>query len=483
MQLNTLLNSSSYPEIEITGLTLDSRHVKPGDLFFAFQGMAFDGRKFIPEALQKGAAAILTDDTKKYSSPIFSIENLSQKIGEIASRFFHEPSREMKVIGVTGTNGKTSCTHFLASSLSKLNHPCGIIGTLGNGLYGKLAETNLTTPDGITLQKLLADFLKQNAKHVAMEVSSHSLDQGRVNGIEFSIGIFTNLTRDHLDYHGSMENYGSAKRKLFEFSSLKSAVINADDAFGKKLIENFSDKKNIYAYSLKKSAALKNVSLIYADEIQSRNAGTYFKIFSPWGSGECFLPLIGNFNISNALAVFTTLCLLEIPFEKNLELISQLNSVPGRMQTWGGDSHPLVVVDYAHTPDALEKVLIALKEHTEGKVYCVFGCGGDRDKGKRPMMASIAEKYADFIIVTDDNPRHENPEAIVKDLQQGFSRIKPLVEHNREKAIQTAIKNASKKDCILIAGKGAEAYQIVGDEKRAFSDASFVEIYLSKMRY
>lgn len=488
MKLSQLLyhlyDTTLYTDPVVTGLALDSRKVKSGDLFFACKGSHADGRKFIDDAIAKGAVAILQETAPsegpahaKNHIPVFPVHDLNQKVGEIAAQFYTHPSKKLKVVGVTGTNGKTSCTHFIGQALQSLGMPCGVIGTIGNGTYGNLNATDLTTPDAITLQSMLADFAKNTVKHVAMEVSSHSLDQGRVNGIEFEVGIFTNLTRDHLDYHGTMEAYGDAKKKLFNKSFIKHAVINADDPFGKKLLESLEKDQKAFAYTLDPNMKLpKGVSVISAQDIKLDLSGIHAKVMTPWGEGQLHAPLIGQFNLSNVLAVLATLCILKIPFHDVLKALTHLSSVPGRMQTLGGKNHPLVVVDYAHTPDALEKVLIALRSHCEKKLYCLFGCGGDRDRGKRPIMAKIAEQYADKVIVTDDNPRTEDPQQIVSDILAGFAHPKKIiVQHDRSKAIQEIIQYATTGDCVLIAGKGAERYQQIGTEKIPFSDVEKVQ--------
>jgi UDP-N-acetylmuramoyl-L-alanyl-D-glutamate--2,6-diaminopimelate ligase len=301
-----------------------------------------------------------------------------------------------------------------------------------------------------------------------------------VNAIHFDIGIFTNLSRDHLDYHGSMENYAAAKRKLFEKTDLQYAVINADDEFGKNMIESRVHDR-IFAYSVDKKLSLKNsVPTIFAEEVQLDLTGIYARISTPWGEGNLQVPLIGKFNLSNCLAVLTSLCLLEIPMATALSVFSRLHSVEGRMQVLGGQHQPLVIVDYAHTPDALEKVLSALRAHCKGKLFCLFGCGGDRDRGKRPLMAKVAERLADEIFVTNDNPRTENAEQIAAEIMQGFAQPnKVKIELDRAKAIQEIIRSASSDDCVLIAGKGAETYQIIGKEKIPFSDVEVVRNCLS----
>jgi len=463
-------------ETEISGLALDSRLVKPGDLFFAFQGSQVDGKLFIAEAMQKGASAVLVDAdhlVAMQDTPIFFVENLRKKIGDIAAKFYHYPSQKMQMIGVTGTNGKTSCTHFIACALKQLNKACGVVGTLGSGLYGQPFIDTLTTPDPVTLQKTLADFLQKKASHVAMEVSSHSLDQDRIVGIHFAVALFTNLTRDHLDYHGTMEAYGRAKQKLFENFLVDHAVVNYDDAFGRHLLDVVANK-SAFAYSLNPQKI--KTPLIYAKNITLDLHGIRATVVTPWGEGELHSQLVGQFNLSNLLGVLTTLCLLDIPLATVLQCLSHLRPVPGRMQTLGGGEHPVAVVDYSHTPDSLEKALSTLRENCQGKLYCVFGCGGDRDRGKRPVMAKIAESFADEVILTDDNPRFEDPAQIFQEVMAGFNdTTKVIAIHDRAKAITSTLAKAKKGDCVLIAGKGAEMYQIIKDEKRYFSDVKVVQ--------
>lgn len=484
MNLSHLL-SERYPlslpaDIAISRLVLDSRLVQPGDLFFALSGSALDGRQFIDEAIQKGACAILADGADsgfelRKNVPVIVIPSLKNHVGKLAATFYEHPANKMRMIGVTGTSGKTSCTQFMAALFHHLNLSAGVIGTLGNGLYGHYTESGLTTPDAITLQKTLAELAKAGAVFTTMEVSSHSLDQGRVNGIEFEVGVFTNLTRDHLDYHHTMEAYGAAKKKLFD--QAKMAVINADDAFGREMLTEFKSRKNVLSYSTETTAD------VYAKTFQFLEDGLHADIVTPWGNATLHSRLVGQFNLSNLLAVITTLGLLDIPLAAVIEGIATLQPIAGRMQSLGGYEKPRVVVDYAHKPDALEKVLAALRAQCVGKLYCLFGCGGDRDPGKRPVMAQIAERYADLVMVTDDNPRHENSTDIIRDIMRGFinpSKVK--VEPDRAKAIREIIACAGSGDCVLIAGKGAETYQQIGDIKKPFSDVDKVKEALSETR-
>ncbi len=484
IKLSELLEESvSLNEVLVSGLALDSRKVQKGDLFFACQGTTLDGRRFIDDAIEKGACAVLVDTDKtpapvayRGSVPVISVRHLSHQISAIAGRFYHNPAQSMDIVGVTGTNGKTSCTYFLASVLQQLGLPCGVIGTMGHGLYGDIQSDGLTTPDAMSVQRILAEFKKQGVKHVAMEVSSHSLSQGRVEAVPFKVGVFTNLTRDHLDYHGSMDAYGAAKKRLFEDLTIEYAVINNDDSFGQALIAELSHKKNIIAYGLQKSTL---VDSVFAEDIKLDH-GISAHVVTPGEEGELQTALMGQFNLSNVLAVLAVLGVLKIPFATALACLKNLRPVPGRMETVGGHEQPLVVVDYSHTPDSLEKALQALRLHCRGQLYCVFGCGGDRDRGKRPLMAAIAERYADHVIVTDDNPRMEDPEQIVADIMQGFLYPeKIIVQHDRSKAIYYSIQYAQRGDCVLIAGKGAETYQQIGENKIPFSDVGQVREMLN----
>jgi UDP-N-acetylmuramoyl-L-alanyl-D-glutamate--2,6-diaminopimelate ligase len=363
-----------------------------------------------------------------------------------------------------------------------LQEPCGLIGTLGSGFPGALQETGMTTPDAIQLQRIFSELRAQRAKYVAMEVSSHSLDQGRVQGLDFEVGIFTNLTQDHLDYHGDIATYAAVKKRFFTDYPLRHAIINADDAVGQELITVLPAEK-VFGYSLK-GAALQvraRERLIYVQKLRFDLSGMRAEVFTPWGDGELYAPLLGEFNLSNVLAVLATLGALGIPLDTVLACLARLAAVPGRMQLFGGAQEPRIIVDYAHTPDALEKTLRAVRQHCQGKLYCVFGCGGERDRGKRPLMGAIAEEHADQVLLTNDNPRHENPQAILAEILAGMKNPeRVIVEPNRSKAIQDAIQCAKAGDYILIAGKGAETYQQIGDEKLPFNDGEKILEFLGK---
>lgn len=480
-----LLNSYTFDtDTVITGLSLDSRTIQPGELFLACSGTVSNGRDYIDVAVQKGANAVLVEGKEneinlKNKIPIISIPDLKFKIGELASRFYSDSSKKLKIIGVTGTNGKTSCTHFLAAALKHLHQKCGIIGTLGFGFYEEMVPGSLTTPDPITLHRIFYELVQQDAKWVAMEVSSHSLDQGRVAGIEFEVGVFTNLTRDHLDYHGSMENYGATKKKLFDSALSKQAVINASDPYGMTWLNSLAREK-LFAYALSNESNVKQ-ALTYAKNVLFNTQGIQADVVSQWGEGRLSVPLMGDFNLSNLLAVLTTLCSIGIPFEEGLESLKKVSPVAGRMQSLGGQNKPLVIVDYAHTPDAIEKVLMTLKKQCHGKLHCLFGCGGDRDPGKRPLMASVAERYADVVMVTNDNPRHEDPKKIIEDILKGFSHLnKVTVQEDRARAIHEIIMNAEIEDYVLIAGKGAELFQQIGEQRIPFNDVEQAQAVLNQ---
>lgn len=474
-------------DAEIYGLNIDSRLIKRGDLFIAYPGEHVDGRKFILQAIKAGASAILAEEDSTYNWPLLprnvillQVKDVRHKIGQIASKFYDHPSRYMHLTGVTGTNGKTSIAYLLSYAFNTLNlknSSCIYFGTLGTGFPNALQETSHTTLDAIHIQQYLANFSKKGVTHAALEVSSHALDQGRVAHVEFQTAVFTNLTRDHLDYHKTMEAYGEAKAKLFKQFGLKSAVINWDDAFGLRLYESLSENIFKIGYSLTNPNAD-----IYVNNVLMTDAGTSGNIQTPWGEGILKTPLIGRFNLYNIMAVVGVLG-LSYPLEKVLKCLESLPHVPGRMECIMSKKIdkklPLFVVDYAHTPDALQNVLLTARDLAQvrsGKLYCVFGCGGDRDNGKRPEMGKIAEKLADHIIITNDNPRTENDAKIAEEIVDGVANKRYLnVILDREKAIQHAFENAHENDVIVVAGKGHERYQIVGTEKHFFSDTEVCE--------
>jgi UDP-N-acetylmuramoyl-L-alanyl-D-glutamate--2,6-diaminopimelate ligase len=468
-------------DIVVSGLALDSRRVKAGDAFFALQGLSTHGITFAPAAIERGAAAVLAETAKfpfpgpagegvrtaEGRAPIAWIDNLHAQVGEIAARFYDRPSEALHVIGVTGTNGKTSIVQLLVAALETLGAHAASIGTLGAGFVGAIRAGERTTPDALSVQALLADFRDAGASHVAMEVSSHALEQGRVNAVAFEVAAFTNLTRDHLDYHTTMQAYGAAKARLFAWPGLRAAIINGDDAFGRELLAQLPEGVQGFRYSVEDVSAD-----ILASDVRSAADGLRFDLRTPWGSGKMTTPLLGRFNVSNLLAVIGCLGALGFPFTQIHNAVLRLQPIAGRMnRLGGGESAPLVVVDYAHTPDALEQALSNLRAHCAGRLICVFGCGGDRDQGKRPQMAAIAERLADLVIVTDDNPRFENGDAIVAQILSGFDKREAiLVQRDRAAAIAQAVADASPGDVVLIAGKGHEPYQEIAGTKHPFDD-------------
>ena len=457
---------------EVRGLQTDSRRVQPGNLFLALPGMVADGREYIGDAVASGACAVVYETDDGYALrgvpvPAFGVSGLGQKLGFVADRFYGSPSRRLVVVGVTGTNGKTTCTQLLAQALDLPPKRCAVIGTLGSGFPGVLNASIHTTPDPVTVHRLMAELADQGAMHMAMEVSSHALDQGRVNGVLFHVAVFTNLTHDHLDYHGDMTAYGLAKAKLFATEGLKYVVINHDDDFGRRLLTDISAPVTSLSYGIKGGD-------VRAREVRPSPEGLWLRIQTPNGEIELRSSLIGHFNVYNLLAVFTTLLVLGVDMKDAAARLARAHAPAGRAERFGGiKGLPLVVVDYAHTPDALEKILMALREHAQGKLWCVFGCGGDRDRGKRPQMGEIAERLADVVMLTDDNPRHELGDAIIAEIAGGM-RASPRIIRDRRAAIKTAIQTAATDDIVLIAGKGHEDYQQVGDERLPYSDREVV---------
>lgn len=471
--LSELVPEMKMPvDVAVSGLTDDSRRVSSGCLFIAVPGMTSDGRTFIADAIERKAAAIFCEPPvpgSGYPVPVIEVAGLGEKRGEIASRFFDTPSEHMLVIGVTGTNGKTSCSHFVASALGGAGRVCGIIGTLGFGLPGGLREPGLTTPDAIELQRRLAGLLHDGCDAVCLEASSHGLAQGRLNGTAIDIGVFTNITRDHLDYHDTFTEYKRAKRMLFEWPRLKAALINLDDDFAGELTRAVADDVQVLTYS-----ATDRSADVHCSSVEMRVDGFDMEVQTPWGNGSVSSGLLGGFNVSNLLAVISILGLLEYDITEAMALAGKLRNVPGRMDALRHPGMPLVVIDYAHTPDALEKALRALRNHCKGRLWCVMGCGGDRDKGKRPLMGGIVAALADRGIVTDDNPRSESPAEIIKQVLAGAEGDHVQAQPGRAEAIRMAIEGAAADDIVLIAGKGHEDYQEVDGERLPFSD--YVEV-------
>jgi len=478
MTLRELLDghadAGSAGDIVVRGLALDSRRVEAGDAFVALAGAHAHGITFAPAASARGAVAILSDTAGAAtprpvhaSTPTLWIDDLRGKLGALAARFFGEPTRALTVVGVTGTNGKTSTVQLIAQALQHAGHPSATIGTLGAGRVGALRAGERTTPDAIEVQGLFAQFRDEGATHVAMEVSSHALDQGRVNAVGFDVAVFTNLTRDHLDYHGTMDAYGAAKARLFAWPGLRAAIVNVDDAFGRELAASMRGDVALLCYGIENDAAD-----VVARDVRAGASGLSFRLATPWGEGDVATSLLGRFNVSNLLAVAASLGALGFEFAAIVDALGHLQPVAGRMSRLGGnDAQPLVVVDYAHTPDALEQALATLRAHCAGTLVCVFGCGGERDAGKRPQMGAIAEALADRVIVTDDNPRGEDGDAIVAQIVKGFAHPGcARIERDRAVAISLAVSQAQADDVVLIAGKGHEPYQEVAGVRRPFDD-------------
>ena len=488
-------------------LASDSRLLAAGDVFFAYPGAAGDGRAFIGAAIALGAAAVVFDPVgfawdAHWHVPHLAIAGLKQSAGPIAHAFYAMPDAEMWTIGVTGTNGKTSCALWLGQAMARLGTPTAVIGTLGVGLLRGRADpgradpqfdvTGYTTPDCVLLAGKLAAMRDAGAQALAIEVSSIGLEQGRALGMHFDVALYTNLTRDHLDYHGDMQRYEAAKRILFEWPGLKTAVLNLDDAAGLRLLAHLGSRAGtapaLIGYTLQDAAAqpdLPGVAMLRASQCRSRNAGTDFHLESPYGAATIKTQLVGHFNISNVLAVLGALMAKGVALRAAVDAIEALTPAPGRMQQVGGQDAPMVVIDYAHTPDALEKTLLALRQVARergGKLWCVFGCGGERDPGKRPHMGAIAQ-IAEHVLVTSDNPRGEEAQAIIAAIVAGMDPAHSgstfhIIE-DRAAAILSAVKRAARPDVILLAGKGHESYQEIKGRKRPFSDADHAALALA----
>jgi UDP-N-acetylmuramoyl-L-alanyl-D-glutamate--2,6-diaminopimelate ligase len=465
-------------EVSIRGLALDSRGVGPGYLFLACKGHDHHGLQHLADARARGAVALFYDPEGASSHmplpsglPAVAVTDLGHKASAIAARFYGDPTAHQKVMAVTGTNGKTSVSLITAQSLSEAGKPCGVLGTVGFGAYGRLETPTHTTPDAVSTQAWFARFREQGLAHVSMEASSHALHQGRVDGVYFTVAVFTNLTRDHLDYHGDMQAYGVAKRRLFERPGLKCAVINLDDAFGRELAATLPAPVECIGYTLDDRDSPRGTTL-RGSNLQLGSGGLSFDVTSEAGIGHVDSRLLARFNAENLLAVQGVLLALGMGFEATLEALARAQTVPGRMECFGGGAkRPLVVVDYAHTPDALEKSLVAARGHTRGRLWCVFGCGGERDRGKRPQMGAIAESLADRIVITDDNPRGEDGDAIVAEILAGIRDHKRVtVERERARAVERAVRGALPGDVVLVAGKGHETEQVVGGKKLHYSD-------------
>ncbi len=480
----TLSLADPVCQIGVSNIVVDSRKVGPGDCFVALNGASFNGMDFIDEVILRKASAIFVEvnsDRKpgvvEYRSGvvIIAVEQLPERVSELAGACLAFPSKMITTIGVTGTNGKSTVVS-LVSQLSNLTHEkAASMGTVGVEFEGvNIGGATMTTPDAATCQKNIAQLVDLGAELVAMEVSSHGIAQNRVQAIDFDVAVFTNLTHDHLDYHGTIDNYCAVKKRLFERDELKAAVINLDDAYASQMLFASKDRAKVYTYSL-----MHFVADFYASNLEYSEQGVEFDLTSPWGLNHVKSPLFGCFNVHNLLAAITALCACGSDFESVINVIPHLKGVPGRMQKALTASDITVLVDYAHTPDGLDKAIQACLTHTVGRILVVFGCGGDRDATKRPEMARVAESLADQVIVTSDNPRTESAGDIVKDIIKGFSGDSYLVLDDRAEAIDYAIAHAKAGDTVLIAGKGHETYQIIGDEVRDFDDMKMAEQALS----
>ncbi len=479
--LNDVLLELNMAPVEndkvISGLAIDSRKIMGGELFLAIPGIASDGRDYIFPAIKQGAAAVLVEACNdeehlkrvfEEGVPIIPVVGLGERVGYLAKRYYSAAAANVNVVGVTGTNGKTSCCWFITQLLSAIEVPCALMGTLGRGQPGNLHSMLNTTSDVLSIYEFMTSLVEQDCLNLAMEVSSHGLEQGRVNGVSFEVGVFTNISRDHLDSYNSMDDYAEAKTMLFSDCDLKHAVINKDDPYSGLMLEACPDHVNVITWSQTNKEAD-----VYASDIQLLQQGLAFNIHSPWGFYPVKTPLMGRFNIENLLTVIAALGVQGFDLSAIVSGIPKLTTVPGRMQRLGGQGKPLVIIDYAHTPDALGSVLNTLREHGAKRLICLFGCGGDRDRGKRPMMMSAAVAGADQVIVTSDNPRTEAPEAIIADALEGVqsdNKGRVTVVVNRAEAIADTVRQANADDIVVIAGKGHETYQEVNGIRYPFDD-------------
>ncbi|MCY4209486.1 MAG: UDP-N-acetylmuramoyl-L-alanyl-D-glutamate--2,6-diaminopimelate ligase [Gammaproteobacteria bacterium] len=499
MPLRTLLQGLTDPvtapdninqDLPIRGLSADSRNVRAGDLFLACRGSQTRGSLFIRDAIKAGAAAVVVDealqsDLDRRLGVVIPVANLRDKLGLIAGRFYRAPTRRLRLAGVTGTNGKTSICWWAAQLHSLLTgQPAGLVGTLGYGSFPKLVSGPNTTPGAIELQRLCAGFVDAGMDTAFMEVSSHALDQGRVNGIDFDMAVFTNLSRDHLDYHHSLDEYFAAKQKLFAFPSLRTAVVNCDDEYGRKILQSLPARVDAISYGMaggRRQHTVRATLTPPPPDASASGAGLALAVASPWGHGQARLQVTGTFNAGNILAVIALLCLAGLSLEQVLAQLENLTPVPGRMESFTRADGARIVVDYAHTPAALEQALLDLRQAGAARLICVFGCGGERDRDKRALMGEVAERLATDIILTDDNPRGEAGADIIADILSGISHKGAVtVERNRSGAIALALHKAGPGDVALIAGKGHETCQEIAGRRYPFSDRQQVRQLLEQ---
>lgn len=466
--LRQLLPDCQAPALTVTGLAEDSRLVVPGDAFVAVRGAAADGHRFIDEAVANGAVAVLCEEGGIQARvPVIVVPELKNRRGQIARELYGDPSAQLCCFGVTGTNGKTSIAHFIAQLGDALGHPCGYLGTIGWGRLANLQPARLTTVDAITLQKRLRELVDAGSHWAALEVSSHALSQNRVDEIGFDVAVFSNLSRDHLDYHGSFEEYGAAKARLFAFDGLSSAVLNADDEFSQQLASVVGEAVKLVTYG--------RAGDVRWSDLRFAPSGLSGRWQSPWGDADLNLALAGEFSVANMAAALAAVCSLGHDFAEATAAAANVSGVPGRMEFFRAPGRPAVMVDYAHTPDALDKALAAARRHTSGRLICVFGCGGDRDPGKRPLMAQAVEKHADALWLTSDNPRSEDPAKILREMALGLS---PGADArccvDRREAIAAALAATATDDLLVVAGRGHETHQEVAGTFVEFSDRAVV---------
>lgn len=490
-QASSGLTPADWMAIDALGLrrlTNDSRAVVPGDTFVAYPGQSRDGRDYIAQAIANGAASALWESARfrwnpGWHVPNYGVRDLRRHVGEIASRLLGRPSHRLRVVGVTGTNGKTTCSQWIAQALTRTGRRCAVIGTLGYGMRSPLRPIANTTPDALWLHAQLAEFARRGAQAVSMEVSSIGLDQDRVAGVEFDTALFTNLSRDHLEYHRTMQRYREAKSRLFAWETLRHAVVNLDDDFGVELARRIRRPGlSVIGYGFPQARGAARPRVAGANLVTGAR-GVSFDVRTPWGAAHVASPVLGRYNAYNLLATLAVLLAGGVPLRRAVAALAALRPPSGRLQRLGGGAKPLVVVDYAHTPDALKQVLTTLRElltaqsrvtSRESRLICVFGCGGERDRGKRPQMGHVAARLADRLVVTSDNPRGENPRSIIEDIVAGVGdRTGAIaVEADRRAAILRAVAEAGRGDVVLIAGKGHETYQDIGGARLPFSDAA-----------
>lgn len=465
---------NEYSDVEVLDVTQDSRLVKEGSLFVCIKGAAFDGHNFAKEMLEKGAAAVVTEKDLGLEHQVI-VENTRKIFSYICANFFNNPADKLKLIGLTGTNGKTTTTFLIKQILENVGKKVGLIGTVQNMIGDEVYPAKYTTPDPYELQKLFAKMVDAGCEYCVMEVSSQALAQGRVNGLRFTLGAFTNLTQDHLDYHKTWENYFNSKRLLFENCDI--AVTNADDENGLKIIEGLNFKK-VITYAINR-----NDATYVAKNVNFKPNGVEYEIVGDT-IGRCNCPIPGRFSVYNSLCAASCALALGVSFDSVLMAISKSQGVKGRIEVVPCDRDFTIIIDYAHSPDGLENIITALKEIAKGRVVTLFGCGGDRDKTKRPKMGRIAAELSDFCIVTSDNPRSENPSAIIEDILVGMKDVKTpyKVVENRKEAIAYAIEHAKKDDIILLAGKGHETYQILPTGTIHFDEREVVADILSRQK-